>query len=97
APVAAGVRRRGDGDDPVLVNPSFPKRPGPARERVADQIVEDLRSAISTGTLATGSKLPTQRELATRYSASATTIREAARLRSPMGLIEVRGESGAYA
>jgi DNA-binding FadR family transcriptional regulator len=60
------------------------------RRRVADQIVEDLRARILDGTLADGSKLPAERELAAYYDVSAPTIREAVRVLTAMGLIRMR-------
>jgi len=60
------------------------------RRRVADQIVEDLRAQILQGTLADGSKLPSERELAAHYDVSAPTIREAVRVLTAMGLLRMR-------
>jgi DNA-binding FadR family transcriptional regulator len=60
------------------------------RRRVADQIVEDLRARILDGTLADGSKLPAERELAAHYDVSPPTIREAVRVLTAMGLIRMR-------
>jgi DNA-binding FadR family transcriptional regulator len=60
------------------------------RQRVADQIVEDLRTRILRGTLADGSKLPAERELAAHYDVSAPTVREAVRVLTAMGLLRMR-------
>jgi GntR family transcriptional repressor for pyruvate dehydrogenase complex len=66
------------------------------RMRVADQILKALRERIVSGELPTGSKLPTERELAEQYRVSGPTVREAIRGLSAMGLVDVRHGSGAY-
>ena len=43
------------------------------RSRVADQIVDDLRSRILSGALPDGARLPSERELAVQYDVSAPT------------------------
>jgi DNA-binding FadR family transcriptional regulator len=63
------------------------------RGRVADQIVADLRRQIVSGELPDGSRLPSERELATRYDVSAPTIREAIRVLTAMGLLNTRNGS----
>ena len=57
------------------------------RGNAADQVFVKLREQILQGTLARGTKLPSERELAQRYQVSAPTIREAVR-----GLAAVRGD-----
>jgi DNA-binding FadR family transcriptional regulator len=57
---------------------------------VADQIVEDLRAQILDGRLANGSKLPSEKELAAHYDVSGPTIREAVRVLTAMGLLNLR-------
>jgi GntR family transcriptional regulator, transcriptional repressor for pyruvate dehydrogenase complex len=64
------------------------------RGRVADQILEDMRDQILRGTLAHGTRLPAERELAERYGVSGATIREAVRALAAMGLVSVRHGSG---
>jgi GntR family transcriptional repressor for pyruvate dehydrogenase complex len=66
------------------------------RERVADQIITEMRARIASGALPRGSKLPTERELATSFGVSPPTVREALRALTSMGLVEVRHGSGAY-
>lgn len=80
-------------------NPNVPSSFGAGplnRARVADQIVSDLQQRIARGELERGSRLPAERELAQSYQVSPPTIREALRVLSSMGLIEVRRGSGAY-
>jgi GntR family transcriptional repressor for pyruvate dehydrogenase complex len=66
------------------------------RVRVADQIFKDLRDRIMLGELSSGSRLPTERELAEQYGVSGPTVREAIRGLTAMGLADVRHGSGAY-
>jgi DNA-binding FadR family transcriptional regulator len=63
------------------------------RGRVADQIVDDLRSQILSGALPDGARLPSERELAARYDVSGPTVREAVRVLSAMGLLNTRNGS----
>ncbi|MFJ4790008.1 FadR/GntR family transcriptional regulator [Streptomyces sp. NPDC088794] len=63
------------------------------RERVADQIVEDLRSQILSGAMPDGSRLPSERDLATYYDVSGPTVREAVRVLTAVGLVNARNGS----
>jgi GntR family transcriptional regulator, transcriptional repressor for pyruvate dehydrogenase complex len=66
------------------------------RARVADQIIDELRTQIATGAYPRGSRLPTERELAAAFGVSAPTVREALRALSSAGLVDVRHGSGSY-
>ncbi|MEU0948558.1 GntR family transcriptional regulator [Streptomyces canus] len=66
------------------------------RGRIADHIMEDLRSQILLGVLPDGSRLPAERELAERYGVSGATVREAVRVLTAMGLVSVRHGSGSF-
>jgi DNA-binding FadR family transcriptional regulator len=63
------------------------------RGRVADQIVEDLRRQIVNGELPDGTRLPSERELASHYDVSAPTVREAIRVLTAIGLLSARNGS----
>jgi DNA-binding FadR family transcriptional regulator len=63
------------------------------RSRVADQIVDDLRGQILSGTLPDGARLPSEQELAAHYGVSGPTIREAIRVLAAMGLLSTRNGS----
>ena len=67
-----------------------------ARGRVADSIVADLRRRILQGELADRLKLPAERDLAAAYDVSGATVREAVRVLSSTGLIDVRQGSWSY-
>lgn len=66
------------------------------RIRITDRIVGDLRESIVSGDIRRGAKLPTERQLAERYSVSVPTVREAIRGLAATGFVEVRHGSGTY-
>jgi GntR family transcriptional regulator, transcriptional repressor for pyruvate dehydrogenase complex len=63
------------------------------RGRVADQIIDDLRTQILSGVLPDGARLPAERELAAGYGVSPATVREAIRVLTSMGLVNTRNGS----
>ena len=74
------------GDTPGTGGTRLPSR------RMAD----DLRAAIESGELTAGQKLPSERELATRYGAARNTAREAFRLLEAAGLVDIEHGSGVF-
>ncbi len=58
--------------------------------RAHEQILEALRGQIADGTLGVGDRLPAERELAARFGASRTSVREAIRVLEVMGIVSVR-------
>ncbi|NUO57448.1 MAG: FadR family transcriptional regulator [Hamadaea sp.] len=62
----------------------------------ADQVLHDLRTQILSGRLEKGTRLPSEKELASHYDVSAPTIREAVRALSAMSLVEVRHGAGTF-
>jgi DNA-binding FadR family transcriptional regulator len=56
----------------------------------------DLRGQILSGSLARGTRLPSEKELAAHYQVSSPTIREAVRALSAMSLVEVRHGAGTF-
>jgi GntR family transcriptional repressor for pyruvate dehydrogenase complex len=63
------------------------------REPVYAQVAEQIRAAIQRGAYLPGEALPTERDLATEFGVSRTTIREALRAVEAQGLL--RGGRGA--
>lgn len=64
--------------------------------RLADDVAARIRELIITEDVATGARLPSERELADRFGASRPTVSQALRSLSLMGLVEIRRGSGAY-
>lgn len=61
-----------------------------------ETIAAQLENDINRGVLAEGSKLPSERNLAESYGVSRNVVREAIRMLSEKGFIEVRAGRGAY-
>lgn len=64
------------------------------RQRVADEIVEQLRQLILTGQYRPGSKLPPERELAKTLAVNRASLREALKKLEHMGLVRIRQGDG---
>jgi GntR family transcriptional regulator len=64
----------------------------PPSRRIAD----DLRRAIEAGRLAPGSKLPSERQLASQYGTARNTAREALRILADAGLVTAQHGSGSF-
>lgn len=64
------------------------------RQRVADEIVDQLRSLILTGQYPPGSKLPPERELAKTLGVNRASLREALKRLEHMGLVRIRQGDG---
>ena len=60
------------------------------------QIQQDLASLVAGGTLAPGSRLPSEEELVQKYGVSRTTIRKAVQELDRLGLIEIRRGRGTF-
>jgi GntR family transcriptional regulator, transcriptional repressor for pyruvate dehydrogenase complex len=67
-----------------------------ARERISDQIFEELRDRILSGALPHGSRLPSERDLAAEYGVSGQTVRESIRALTAMGLVAPKQGSGTF-
>ena len=71
-----------------------PKSPTPPEGPRYIQIADDLKKAISNGTYALNSQLPTEFELCEHLNVSRFTVREAIRILSTQGLVHRRPRSG---
>jgi GntR family transcriptional regulator len=78
--------RTHDNDPPGTGSARLPSR------RIAD----DLRTAMESGELTAGQKLPSERELAARYGTARNTAREAFRLLETAGLVDIEHGSGVF-
>jgi GntR family transcriptional regulator, transcriptional repressor for pyruvate dehydrogenase complex len=58
--------------------------------RASSAIAEQIRTAIVTGQLGQGDRLPPERELAEQFGVSRVTVRDGLRALEAMGLIDVR-------
>ncbi|MGI9002630.1 MAG: GntR family transcriptional regulator [Pseudonocardia sp.] len=68
----------------------------PDRRPTSERIADELRQAISSGQLAPGAKLPSERELAERHGAARNTVRQAIRLLSESGLVTAEHGRGVF-
>lgn len=66
------------------------------RKNAAEVVFDDIRSAIASGRLATGSRLPSESKLADKFGVSRPIIREALRSLQTLGLTQTRTGSGTY-
>jgi len=61
-----------------------------AAPRAFEHILGELEASISSGALEAGDRLPAERDLATRFGVSRTSVREAIRVLEAMGIVSVR-------
>lgn len=66
------------------------------RERLYDQLFEQIQALILSGQLQPGERLPAERELAQQLGVSRTVIREAFKSLENMGLVRTLTGSGTY-
>ncbi|MHB0980641.1 MAG: FadR/GntR family transcriptional regulator [Thermoleophilia bacterium] len=64
--------------------------------RLSDGAMEQIQQLVADGTLASGSKLPPERELMALLTVSRTSLREAIRTLETMGLLRVQPGRGTY-
>lgn len=64
------------------------------KQRVAEEIVEQLRSLILTGQYRVGDKLPPERELAKKLGVNRASLREALKKLEHLGLVRIRQGDG---
>ncbi len=64
------------------------------KQRVAEEIVEQLRSLILTGQYPPGAKLPPERELAKTLGVNRASLREALKKLEHLGLVRIRQGDG---
>ncbi|MBC3194267.1 FadR family transcriptional regulator [Pseudonocardia sp. C8] len=66
------------------------------RGGLVDQVIDQLRTAISTGEWPVGRRIPPESELAATLEVGRNTVREAVRALAHGGLLEVRQGDGTY-
>ncbi|HLW02869.1 MAG TPA: FadR/GntR family transcriptional regulator [Ktedonobacterales bacterium] len=62
--------------------------------KVYEQIAQQIEQRILSGTLRSGDRLPTERELAEQFQASRTAVREAMKTLAQKGLVDMRPGRG---
>jgi DNA-binding FadR family transcriptional regulator len=65
-------------------------------KQIYEQVAETIRNSILNGTFAAGSRLPSERDLATRLNVSRPAVREAIGALQNEGLVATRQGSGTY-
>lgn len=68
----------------------------PQKGTVTERAIEELKAMIAGGGLEPGQRLPTERELAARLGISRSSMREAIRALTVLGVLEARHGSGIY-
>ncbi|MEU9702268.1 FadR/GntR family transcriptional regulator [Streptomyces sp. NPDC047981] len=68
----------------------------PARGTVTQRAIEQIKAMITEGELNPGDRLPTERDLAAQLGLSRSSMREAVRALTVMGVLEARHGSGIY-
>ncbi|WP_067480447.1 FadR/GntR family transcriptional regulator [Actinomadura hibisca] len=66
------------------------------RTTVTHRAIEEIKHKIAAGELAPGQRLPTERDLATELGLSRSSMREAIRALTVMGVLEARHGAGIY-
>lgn len=66
------------------------------RPRLADEIVQTLRTRISDGTYAPSSRLPTEEQLCSEFNVSRATVRTATKALNVLGLVTTRRGLGTF-
>lgn len=66
------------------------------RIRLPERIVEEIRRFIDESGLAPGTRLPAERQLMERLGVGRSSLREALRVLSTLGLVEIRRGDGMY-
>jgi GntR family transcriptional repressor for pyruvate dehydrogenase complex len=67
-----------------------------AKESLPEKIAADIRRKIRSGALQVGDRLPGHRELATEYSVSVSSVREALTMLTSTGLVEAHVGRGTF-
>jgi len=74
--------------------PSDSFQPMERVRRLSDRVADEILASIRSQQLATGDKLPSERELGEQFQVSRTVIREATRTLAARGVIEARAGVG---
>jgi GntR family transcriptional repressor for pyruvate dehydrogenase complex len=64
--------------------------------KIYEQIIQQIKDMIADGTLKSGDKLPTERELVEKFNVSRASIREALRSLENIGIVESKQGEGNF-
>lgn len=64
--------------------------------RVYEEVIDQIREMINNGNFSSGSRLPTERDLASAFGVGRPAVREALKILDAVGLLEIRPGSGIY-
>src|SRR5438105_475922 len=67
-----------------------------SRLSLSDEIVQQITGLISRGILTPGSRIPSEKQLCLQFAVSRTSVREALRSLSVMGILEPHAGEGTY-
>ncbi len=67
-----------------------------SNQSVVDQIIDQITKAIASGKYPTGSKMPSEFELMEELKVSRNSLREALKILSSMGILEIKRGDGTY-
>ncbi|MGW1893637.1 FadR/GntR family transcriptional regulator [Streptomyces sp. NPDC002004] len=73
-----------------------PREPAPQKGTVTQRAIERIKGMIAEGRLQPGERLPTERDLAAQLGISRSSMREAIRALTVLGVLEARHGSGIY-
>jgi len=66
------------------------------RSSIPEKVIDEIRDALLRGVLKPGDRLPTENQLAGKFSVSRIGVREAMKMLSVMGVVEIRRGDGTY-
>ncbi|MGH2395301.1 MAG: FadR/GntR family transcriptional regulator, partial [Candidatus Limnocylindria bacterium] len=64
--------------------------------RIYEEIVRQIKTMIAEGRLKSGDQLPPERDLASKFVVSRTSVREALRALESLGFVEIRPGEGTF-
>ena len=64
--------------------------------KIYEQVIQQIKDMIADGTLKSGDKLPTERELVEKFNVSRASIREALRSLESIGIVESKQGEGNF-
>ena len=63
---------------------------------IPEKVIDEFRDALLRGDLKPGDRLPTENQLASKFSVSRIVVREAMKMLSVMGVVEIKRGNGTY-